>query len=417
MAVQQNPAAETTTHPSGSQIGASAKVSATAQISSQPEPRRSALSLRWAVLLAVVLTAAVTLIYYGQRQEQIPRLSNYIQLTRDGEPKSNLAATDGLRLYLRLGTETSMRVAEVSVSGGDPFPIPVPSEGLTPLSISPDGAQLLAIDKPGNLWSLPTIGGSPHRLADTIALDAFGTDAAWSPDGKTLVYCNRSDLFVAESNGSEARKLVSVPGRPYAPQFSPDESKLRFSVEDSKTGSHSLWEVSAQGTNLHPLFPGLHNPSDETEGRWTSDGRYFTFESKGQIWGRPEKTGLFRRSTGTPVQLTDSPLHLSSPLPSKDGTKLFVVGQRLRGELVRYDAKSGEFLPFLSGISAENLAFSKDGNWVAYVTYPDGLLWRAKVDGSERERLSDPPLSALNPRWSPRRQAHCLLRNHPRKAL
>ena len=149
------------------------------------------------------------------------------------------------------------------------------------------------------------------------------------------------------------------------------------------------------------LFPGLQSPSDEYNGKWTPDGKYFVFESKGQVWGLPEKAGFFRRSTGTPVQLTDSPLKLGWPLPSKDGRKLFVIGQRLRGELVRYDARSGEFQPFLSGISAENVAFSKDGNWVAYVTYPDGLLWRSKVDGSERQRLSDPPLYALAPRWSP----------------
>jgi Tol biopolymer transport system component len=101
------------------------------------------------------------------------------------------------------------------------------------------------------------------------------------------------------------------------------------------------------------------------------------------------------------VQLTDSPLNLGSPLPSKDGSKLFVVGQRLQGELVRYNIKSGEFLPFLSGISAEQVGFSKDGQWVAYVTYPDGILWRSRVDGSERQRLTNPPLYAMLPRWSP----------------
>jgi serine/threonine protein kinase/Tol biopolymer transport system component len=400
-AVRGNSSAEITTHSVGSRIGASAHVLSTSPINSRPESRRSVLRRRWVAPLAVVLTAAATLIYYGGRQEPVPSLSNYVQLTRDGEPKTNLVATDGLRLYLRLGTESSMRVAEVSVSGGDPFPIPVPSEGLTPLSVSPDGAQILAIDKPGNLWSLPTLGGSPHRLADTIAVDAFGTDAAWSPDGKMLIYCNRSDLFLAKWDGTDARKLVSVPGRLYAPQVSPDETIVRFTVEDPKTGRHSLWEVSAQGTNLHPLLPGLQSPSEEGEGKWTPDGRYFIFESQGKIWGLPEKAGFFRRSIGTPVQLTDSPLKLGWPLPSKDGRKLFVVGQRSRGELVRYDAKSGEFPPFLSGISAEGITFSKDGQWVAYVTYPEGVLWRSKVDGSNRQRLSDPPLYALCPRWSP----------------
>ena len=211
-AVRSNSSAEVTTHSVGSRLGASAHVLSTLPVSRHAESKRPILQRRWAAPLAVVLIAAATmLIYQWGRQGPVPRVSNYVQLTRDGEPKTYLAATDGLRLYLRLGTESSMRVGEVSVSGGDPFPIPAPSEGLTPLSVSPDGAQILAIDKPGNLWSLPTLGGSPHRLANTIAVDAFGTDAAWSPDGKMLIYCNRSDLFLAKWDGTDARKLVSVP--------------------------------------------------------------------------------------------------------------------------------------------------------------------------------------------------------------
>jgi serine/threonine protein kinase/Tol biopolymer transport system component len=368
----------------------------------QPEQPGPATRLRRPLVLAagIVLMGGVFVYLFWTRPLPPPRVSNYVQLTRDGEPKT-LEGTDGSRLYLGLGTETSMRIAEVSVSGGDPVPIPARSDGLSPLSISPDGAELLAIDKPGNLWSLPTLSGSPHRLANTIATDAFGTDAAWSPDGKMLVYCNRGDLFLAGSDGTEARKLVSAAGRTYAPQFSPDEKKLRFSVEDTKAGGRSLWEVSSQGTNLHPLLPGLHNPSDEDVGKWTSDGNYFVFQSKGQIWVLPEKTGFFHHSTGTPIQLTDSPLNLGSALPSKDGRKLFVAGRRSRGELVRYDVKSGLFVTFLSGLSAEHIAFSKDGKWVAYVSYPDGGLWRSRVDGTERLNLSNPPLYALLPSWSP----------------
>jgi Tol biopolymer transport system component len=101
------------------------------------------------------------------------------------------------------------------------------------------------------------------------------------------------------------------------------------------------------------------------------------------------------------VQVTESPLALDSPLPSKDGRKLFVIGRKLLGELVHYNAKGGTFLPFLSGISAEQVAFSKDGQWVAYVTYPEGILWRSKVDGSERQALSRPGMYAKLPRWSP----------------
>ncbi len=90
-----------------------------------------------------------------------------------------------------------------------------------------------------------------------------------------------------------------------------------------------------------------------------------------------------------------------SPLPSRDGKTLFVVGGLARGELVRYDTKSSQFTPFLSGMSADSVTFSRDGQWVAYVSFPDGTLWRRKLDGSQRIQLSYSPIYAFLPRWSP----------------
>ena len=92
---------------------------------------------------------------------------------------------------------------------------------------------------------------------------------------------------------------------------------------------------------------------------------------------------------------------LSPPVQSTDGKKLFVVGRTFRGELTRYDLKSGRFESYLGGISAEYVSFSKDGQWVAYVSYPEGTLWRSKMDGSERLQLTYAPSQALMPRWSP----------------
>jgi WD40 repeat protein len=161
-----------------------------------------------------------------------------------------------------------------------------------------------------------------------------------------------------------------------------------------------MWEVNADGKDLHRLLTGWHSPPDECCGKWTADGKYFVFQSQGQIWALPQ-TGSFLRSEPKPVPLTSSPLSLSSPLPSKDGKKLFMVGQTYRGEVMRYDTKSKKFAPFLGGLSAEYVAFSKDGQWAAYVAYPEGTLWRSKMDGSERLQLTYPPMYPLLPRWSP----------------
>ncbi len=111
-----------------------------------------------------------------------------------------------------------------------------------------------------------------------------------------------------------------------------------------------------------------------------------------QIYALDERRGLFRRPAKDPIQLTSGPIEWSPPVFSKDGKKIFATGSTKRGELVRFDPKSNQFQPFLGGISADLVAFSKDGQSVAYVTYPEEILWRANRDGSDRVQLTSPPL-------------------------
>lgn len=245
---------------------------------------------------------------------------------------------------------------------------------------------------------MPVVGGSPRRLGD---IERY--EGAWSRDGKLLAYCNGSDGFVAKSDGSESRRLVTIKNSAFIfnPVWSPDGTHLRFDVEDLLGAPPFLWEVSTDGTGLHRLLSGWNSPPNwECCGNWTSDGKYFVFRSRSQIWALPRKKGLLDPEP-KPVQLTFSPLSLATPLPSADGKKLFVVGRTFRGELVRYDLKAGQFVPYLGGISAEFVAFSKDGQWAAYVSYPEGSVWRSKTDGSERLQLTYPLAKAGFPRWSP----------------
>jgi Tol biopolymer transport system component len=72
-----------------------------------------------------------------------------------------------------------------------------------------------------------------------------------------------------------------------------------------------------------------------------------------------------------------------------------------RGELSRFDFSTHQFKPFLGGISAQGATFSRDGKFVAYVSYPEGTLWKANADGSGAVQLTDPPMEVFMPRWSP----------------
>jgi Tol biopolymer transport system component/predicted Ser/Thr protein kinase len=366
-------------------------------------PAAALANSRWrrtALLAAVLAAGALAALSFLRKPEGLPRVVSSERLTSDGLQKYGLV-TDGNRIYFVESSGTGGFLAQVSVAGGEVAKLDVPLIGPQLTDISRDGAQLLLAESDFQLapfWALPLPAGSPRKLGA-----ALGRFPAWAPDGR-LVYSARNDIMIAGNDGSAPQKLATLAGTPYAFAFSPDGKRMRITVGDRLTATSTQWEGRMDGAEMRPLFPGWMNPPQDCCGKWTPDGRYFFFvtyrERSGNIWVVREKTGLFGKP-GKPLRLNAGPLQFGEVLPSKDGKKLFVVGVQQRAELVRYDSKSGEFLPFLGGISAGDVDFSRDGKWVSYVMYPEGTLWRSKVDGTGRLELTHAPLEAALPHWSP----------------
>jgi eukaryotic-like serine/threonine-protein kinase len=358
--------------------------------------------LLYAALLVLVL-CLVPLFAWLRSPLPPPRILGSKQLTHDGLPKFNLL-TDGSRIYFVESLGTRNVISLVSTAGGEVAHIDVPNVNPYITAVSPDGSELLGGDggfgpSDSPLWSLPLPAGSPRRLSGLLT-----HDASWTPSGQIL-FAQGNDLYMAEHDGSGARKLATAQNIPANMRFSPDGSRFRFTVSDFLYNTNAIWEARADGTGVHPVLPGWNTPSQETGGSWTPDGRYFLFSSwrdlAFNIWALPEASSLWHKVSHQPVQLTTGPLEFPQFVPSKDGKKLFVIGVQPRAELVRFDAKSGQFVPYLGGISGGDVDFSKDGKWATYVLYPEGTLWRSKLDGSERLQLTYPPMQAGLAHWSP----------------
>jgi serine/threonine protein kinase/Tol biopolymer transport system component len=331
-----------------------------------------------------------------------PKITGTTQITHDGILKFDLL-TDGVRIYFVESIDAQYKIFQVSAAGGDVAPIPTPFTNVFPKDISADHSELLVANLISEgiygLSILPLPAGSPRQMP-------FGArDAAWSADGQQLVLGRGSDLYLAKHDGTDFHKLLSLQGLVENARFSLDGTRIRFTLTDSINGSSALWEVRSDGTGLRPLLPGWNNPPQECCGKWTHDGAYYVFQSTNgagtNLWAMPDKPRIFRRESMTPVQLTTGPISYSGVEPGNGGNKLFTVGTQPRGEMERYDPRSKLFVPFLGGLSAGDLEFSRDGQWVTYVAYPGDTLWRSRADGSERLQLSYPPQHATLPHWSP----------------
>lgn len=68
---------------------------------------------------------------------------------------------------------------------------------------------------------------------------------------------------------------------------------------------------------------------------------------------------------------------------------------------MKFDPTIKQIVPYLGGISATQVAFSKDGNWIVYVSLVDYTLWVSRTDGSGKLQLTYPPNRTALPRWSP----------------
>jgi len=239
------------------------------------------------------------------------------------------------------GNSGFSRVAHVAASGGEvvPLSLPFPHQPLL-VDVSPDGADLLVV------------------VFDTV----------WFEPG---------ELWVVPAVGGTPRRLGDL------------------------RANYAVW--SPDGGRPRPVLPDWDRSA--CCGRWTADGSLFVFEAgagRADLWVLPERGRLSAfLPAPEPVQLTEGAMQFLAPLPARDGRGLFAVGWKPQGELVRHDPASGHFVPYLGGMSAHEVDFSRDGQWFVYTTYPEATLWRSRVDGRDRRQLTVPPLVASLPRLSP----------------
>jgi Tol biopolymer transport system component len=172
-------------------------------------------------------------------------------------------------------------------------------------------------------------GSNMKRLTDAPGYDAEGS---YSPDGKQIVFSSTRggdpDLYIMNSDGSGVRQLVKAPGYDGGPFFSPDGKRVIFRSDRKEKDLLQLYVVNTDGTGERAL---TDNGGVNWCPYWHRDGRHviYAFAAYSNPTVRPNfDLFLMDVDTGNTERITYSPAADVLPVFSPDGKKLMWTSAR-----------------------------------------------------------------------------------------
>ena len=294
--------------------------------------------------------------------------------------------TDGRRVYFATSAQTA-QLRSIAITGGEETTIPTSLKDPVILHLSPNGDYLIvrnALGESGSteaqLLLVATNGGAARRLGNIEA-----QDAAFAPDGKTIVFAKGQALFMTDTQGAAPVKLADVAGYPFWLRWSPDGQRMRFSVQEATTQKSSLWEMGPDG-KLRPLLSTWEKGQQVCCGIWTADGRNFLFLNGVQYWYVDEHTA----SDPKPAMLTSSGLSITAAVANPIGKEIFVSAMSPKAEVFAWDLKADRATLLYPEVRPFRLVYSPSGEQVAYTKRVDQgyELWLANVKGTDRRLVA-----------------------------
>lgn len=201
------------------------------------------------------------------------------------------------------------------------------------------------------------------RLLCGATLATQFAPAALAQAKKGVMLMNRiapsvSDLYIADIDGSNERKLLADPAYEYNASFSADGASLIFTSERNGDGQSDLYRAARDGSGIVPLVTGS---AVDDAGVLSPDGKRLAYVStqdgpQANLWVRDLASGKAQRLTGTRT------VHGKEGLPD------------------------GYFRP----------SWSADGKWLAFSSDRD-TPWRGHHDGHGWEHTQELSIYIIRP--------------------
>lgn len=266
-------------------------------------------------------------------------------------------------------------------------------------SISPDGSTIVFTYK-GDLWKVPSAGGNATPLTLHEAQDFM---PVWSRDGKSIAFASdrygNFDVFVMPATGGEAKRLTfqSVDELPY--DFSPDGKSVVFGSarqdlaanRQFPTGSQpELYKVPTQGGRVEQIFS---TPAEDV--KFSTDGSKMLYHDKkgGENAWRKHHTSSIARDiwvydtkSGKHTKLTTFAGEDRNPILSEDGKTVTFLSERTGSFNVhRFSLDNPATVETLTSFKKHPVRFLSRANDGTLCFSYDGELYTLKPDAKPQK--------------------------------
>jgi tricorn protease len=223
-------------------------------------------------------------------------------------------------------------------------------------ALSPDG-KTIAFTYRGDIWTVPSDGGEARCLTVHEAEDIR---PQFSPDGRMILFSSRRygnyDIFIMPVEGGVPKQLTFHSGRDIGTGWFPQSDSVLFT--SSREGWRDVFKVSIDGGT--PIRLTGYPYEQEYNGKISTDGRYLLFNNGSGLsrWWRRD----LKASRNTDIFL-------------QDRSQERFTSRRLT------DFSGHDIWPILNGERREIYFVSCRGEWAQ--------VWKMPIDGGEAIQLTD----------------------------
>ncbi|HEV7242523.1 MAG TPA: LpqB family beta-propeller domain-containing protein [Thermoanaerobaculia bacterium] len=361
---------------------------------------------RWPVAAAIAFAlVAGSLVTAWARRPEPRTITSERYLTYSGHDYSPAVSPDGKLIAFASSRDGEQRIWLKQVAGGSEVALTAGRDDFP--RFSPDSSAILYIHADGtavSLWRIPAVGGEARKILDDVASADFSRDGTRIAFLRNASGAARTDVWVADADGSNARLLAATDVGAAHPRWSPDGKQIAIvTPRGGRVMQSVILFDAATGTSKALATPP--KAGEVSSIVWTADGRHVVYvraESVEAVVGSSAKVVRHDVRSDTSEVIGWSS-HNGVMLDLLDDGRIVLDARSPRDNLREIWKGVTEEKWITRGNSSDRQpAYAPDGKAVLFSSNRSGNLdlWLTTSDGGVR-RLTDDASEDWDPGFTP----------------